>query len=1035
MKLADLSVRRPVFASVLALLLAAFGLMSFFQLSTREYPDVSMPQVSVSTTYSGAAADVVESRITQVLEDELGGIEGVRGIRSTSIDGRSSINIQFEMSRDMDAAANDVRDKVSRALNRLPQDAEVPTVSKADSDASPIIYISLEAADMPLVELTDYAERYLTDRFAAINGVASVNVFGSGSRSMRIWIDRHQLNARRLSVSDVVDALQRENIELPAGLVESSAMEFPLRLQRAYRTETDFRRLVIGRGEDGHLIRLGEVARVALGSETSRRLFITNGRESMALGIVKQSNANTVEVLDAIHHEVESVREDLPPGMGISTSGDASAFIRAAISGVYWTLLVTTLLVAGVIFAFLGALRAMLIPVVCIPLSLLGSCIALAAFGYSVNLITLLAMVLAIGLVVDDAIVVLENVFRRIESGEPPLLAASRGAQQVGFAVVATTAVLLAVFTPIVFMDGIMGRVFAELAVAICVAVLVSSVLALTLVPMMCSRMLRKQARRSFLDRTVGSALARLAAAYGRSLDWSLRHPLLIVATVALALLGAWQLATVLEMEQVPVEDQDTVMVFARAEQGTGIDSMRGIIEELQAPLLERQQDGSLTRVLFVSPSFGGTTPDALFSRISMVGRDERDYSAFELRNDLMAQWRNIPGVRAMAFLPSGLGQRGANTPVEFVLQGPDYETLAEWRDTVMDAARESGLFGALNSDLRETQQQLHVSTDLDRAAALGVSARELGEALQALMSEQQISTFSDRGEEYPVIIQMQRDQRSSPDDIRNIFVRGDGGELVQLANLVELESVASIGELQRYNRMRAVTISATPAPGVSLGEALGFLENAVAERLPVSAKIDYKGESLDFKESSGALFTTFGFALLVTFLVMAAQFESFVHPTVIMVTVPLAVLGGLAGLVFAGLSFNIFSQIGMLMLIGIATKNGILLVEFINQMRDEGLEFRAAILEACQLRLRPVLMTTISTLAGAIPLLVMTGPGSASRNVLGAVILFGVASASIFTLYVVPGLYSLLARRTSSPGAVDREMKALEREQAEVSS
>ncbi|MFV8820035.1 efflux RND transporter permease subunit [Haliea sp. E17] len=1029
MKLADLSVRRPVFASVLALLLAAFGLMSFFQLPTREYPDVSMPQVSVSTTYRGAAADVVESRITQVLEDELGGIEGVRGIRSTSLDGRSSINIQFDLSRDMDAAANDVRDKVSRAINRLPQDAEAPTVSKADSDASPIIYISLEAENLPLVELTDYAERYLTDRFAAISGVSSVAVYGSGSRSMRIWIDRHKLNARRMSVSDVVSALQRENIELPAGLVESAEMEFPLRLQRAYRSETDFRRLVIGRGEDGHLIRLGEVARVALGSETSRRLFITNGRESMALGIVKQSNANTVEVLEAIRQEVEAVRGDLPPGMGISTSGDASAFIRAAISGVYWTLLVTTLLVAGVIFLFLGALRATLIPVVCIPLSLLGSCIALAAFGYSVNLITLLAMVLAIGLVVDDAIVVLENVFRRIEGGEPPLLAASRGARQVGFAVVATTAVLLAVFTPIVFMDDIMGRVFAELAVAICVAVIVSSVLALSLVPMMCSRLLRRQSRRSLLDRTVGAGLERLAAAYGRSLDWSLRHPLLMLATLALSVLGAWQLAGMVQLEQVPVEDQDTVMVFARAEQGTGIDSMRGLIEELQAPLLKHHEDGTLTRVLFVSPSFGNTTPDGLFSRISMVGLDQRDYSAFELRNELMREWRDIPGLRAMAFLPSGLGQRGGNTPVEFVLQGPDYETLADWRDTVMDAARDSGLFGGLNSDLRETQQQLHVSTDLDRAAALGVSARELGEALQALMSEQEISTFSDRGEEYPVIIQLERDQRSSPDDIRNIFVRGSSGELVQLANLVELESVASIGELQRYNRMRAVTISATPAPGVALGEALAFLERTVAEQLPVSAKIDYKGESLDFKESSGALYATFGFALLVTFLVMAAQFESFVHPTVIMVTVPLAVVGGLAGLVVSGLSFNIFSQIGMLMLVGIATKNGILLVEFINQMRDEGLEFRNAILEACQLRLRPVLMTTISTLVGAIPLLVMTGPGSASRNVLGAVILFGVASASVFTLYLVPGLYSLLARRTTSPGAIDREMQALERE------
>ncbi|TXS91396.1 efflux RND transporter permease subunit [Parahaliea maris] len=1027
MKLSDLSVQRPVFATVLALLLAVFGVMAFLQLSTREYPDVAIPAVSVSTVYRGAAADVVESRITQPLEDELGGIEGVRAIRSSSIDGRSNINIEFVLSRDLDAAANDVRDKVSRALGRLPQEAESPTVSKADSDASPIIFISIEGRNMPQVEVVDYAERYLRDRFAAVDGVASVNTYGGGARSMRIWIDRHKLNARRLSIGDVMDALQRENIELPAGLVESSAMEFPLRLQRAYSSEEDFRQLVVTRGSDGHLVRLGEVARVELGSENTRRLFITNGRESMALGVVKQSNANTVEVLDAIHKEIEAIREDLPEGMGISSSGDASAFIRAAIGGVYWTLLITTGLVALVIFLFLGAFRATLVPVVCIPLSLLAGCIALLVFGYSINLITLLAMVLAIGLVVDDAIVVLENIHRRIEEGEPPLLAASRGAGQVGFAVIATTAVLLAVFTPIVFMEDMTGRLFSELAVAICVAVIASSVLALSLVPMLCSKLMSAKERKSWLHRGTDRFLDALAEAYRRSLDWSLRHPLLMLAVVLGAVALAWKEAGALRLEQVPIEDQDTVMVMVRADTGTNIETMRGIIQELQTPLLERQKDGTIPRVLFVSPFRGGTTPDFAFARVSLVSPGERDYSSFELRDEMMGYWRDLPGLSVMAFLPAGLGQRGANTPVEFVLQGPDYESLAEWRDTVIAAAGDSGLFGNLNSDLRETQQQLHVTTDLARAAALGVSARELGEALQSLMAEQQATTFSERGEEYPVIVQLERSQRASPDDIRNIFVRGDSGELVQLANLVSLESVASIAALQRYNRMRAVTIEGSLAPGVALGDALAFLENVAKTELPPSAKVDYKGESLNYKESTGAIYATFGMALLVTFLVMAAQFESFVHPTVIMVTVPLAIVGGLAGLVITGQSFNIFSQIGLLMLIGIATKNGILLVEFINQLRDEGIAFKEAIVQACGLRLRPVLMTTVSTLVGAMPLLLMTGPGSASRNVLGAVILFGVATATLFTLYVVPGLYNLLARRTGSPGDIARQMQALE--------
>ncbi|GAB3280868.1 efflux RND transporter permease subunit [Parahaliea aestuarii] len=1027
MKLSNLSVQRPVFATVLALLLAVFGVMAFTQLSTREYPDVTIPAVSVSTTYRGAAADVVESRITQVLEDELGGIEGVRAIRSSSIDGRSNINIEFNLSRDLDAAANDVRDKVSRALGRLPEEAESPTVSKADSDASPIVFISVESSNLPQVEVVDYAERYLRDRFAALDGVASVNTYGGGARSMRIWIDRHKLNARRLSIGDVMDALQRENIELPAGLVESTAMEFPLRLQRAYHSEQDFRQLVITRGEDGHLVRLGEVARVALGSEDTRRLFITNGRESMALGVVKQSNANTVEVLDAVHREIEAIRQDLPEGMGITPSGDASAFIRSAIGGVYWTLLITTALVALVIFLFLGAFRATLVPVVCIPLSLLAGCIALLAFGYSINLITLLAMVLAIGLVVDDAIVVLENIHRRIEEGEPPLLAASRGASQVGFAVVATTAVILAVFSPIVFMEDMTGRLFSELAVAISVSVIASSVLALSLVPMLCSKLMRAKERKSWLHRGTERFLDALARSYRRSLEWSLRHPLLMVGVVVLAVLLAWHEAGSLQLEQVPVEDQDSVMVAIRADTGTNVNTMRDIIAEMQAPLLERQKDGTIPRVLFVSPSFRDTTPDAAFARVSLVSSTERDFSAFDMRNDMVGYWRDLPGVSIMTFLPAGLGQRGASTPVEFVLQGPDYNSLADWRDTVVDAARDSGLFGSLDSDLRKNQQQLHVKTDLARAAALGVSAQELGEALQALMAEQEATTFSDRGEEYPVIVQLEPSQRSSPDDIRNVFVRGDQGELVQLANLLSLESVASIPALHRYNRMRAVTIEGSLAPGVALGDALAFLENVARSELPVSAKVDYKGESLNYKESTGAIYATFGMALLVTFLVMAAQFESFVHPTIIMVTVPLAIVGGLAGLVITGQSFNIFSQIGLLMLIGIATKNGILLVEFINQLRDEGREFREAIVDACGLRLRPVLMTTVSTLVGALPLLLMTGPGSASRNVLGAVILFGVATATLFTLYVVPGLYNLLARRTGSPGAIAREMQALE--------
>jgi multidrug efflux pump len=808
MRLSELSVKRPVFATVIALLLAAFGVMAFSQLSTREYPDVSPAQVSIRTAYSGAAANVVETRITQPIEDVISGIEGIRAIRSTSADGSSSINIEFELNRNIDEATNDVRDKVSRATRRLPEEAEKPVVTKADSDSSPIIYISVEAESMPIMELTDFAERYVVDRFAVLPGVASVNVYGSGSKSMRIWIDRHQLAARELTVADVVTALRRENLELPAGRLESDMMEFPVRLERSYHTEYDFRSLVVATGQDGHLIRLGEIARVELASETDRRLFITNGKESMAMGIVKQSNANTVDVLAAIQSEITAVRNVLPPGMGISTSGDASAFIRAAINGVYLAMFATISLVSLVILLFLGTLRATLIPVVCIPLSLLGATIALQVAGFSINLITLLAMVLAIGLVVDDAIVVLENIYRRVEEGEPPLLAAINGARQVGFAVIATTAVLLAVFTPIFFMQDAVGRIFSELAVAICVAVIVSSVMALSLVPMLCSKLLEGRERQSWLGKGMKVLIDKVSSGYAATLHFTLGQPWIPLAGVLLALGVGYQLMGSLDSEYVPVEDQDTVFAIASAQEGTSVKAMRGIIEELQQPALEIQKDGSITRVLWVSPFFGTTAPTKAFSRISMVPWNERDYTAFELKDRLMAQWKNVPGIRVMAFMPAGLGRRGANSPVEFVIQGQNYDELAAWRDTIIDAAADSGLFGPLNSDLKETQQQVHISIDRSRAAALGVSVREIGETLQALMTEQEVSTYSDDGEEYPIIVQLESQQRATPEDISNVFVRSRNGELIQLANLLHIDNIAGVGTLNRYDRMRAVTLS-----------------------------------------------------------------------------------------------------------------------------------------------------------------------------------------------------------------------------------
>jgi multidrug efflux pump len=1010
-------------------MMAVFGLFAFDQLSTREYPDISPAQVSVSVSYPGAAADIVENRITQILEGELSGIEGIKAMRSTSIDGRSSINIEFNLGRNIDEAANDVRDRVSRVRRRLPEEAQDPTVNKADSDGRPIIFISLVAEGWSSMELTDYAERYVKDRFAVIPGVASVNIFGGANPSMRIWVDRQKLLARGLTVLDVSNALSAENVELPAGRIESDTREFPVRISRAYQTESDFRNLVIARGADGHLVRLGEVAEVGLDRENRRRVFMVNNVDSMAIGVVKQSTANTVEVLDGVHKEMLAIKETLPPGMDIRSSGDASEFIRAAISNVYGTIAATLVLVALVLWLFLGNWRALLIPVVCIPLSLLGSLVALWQFGYSVNLITLLAMVLSIGMVVDDAIVVLENIHRRVEQGEPPLLAATYGARQVGFAVIATTVVLVAVFVPIGLMQDNTGQIFAELAVAISSAVICSTILALTMVPMMCSKLLHKGDSDNVVVRFVERGMNGLSRRYENSLRVSLKILVLPLVLAIIAGGAAYFLYHDLEQEYAPSEDQGTLMAMIFAEEGTSIEKMRTILEQLSAPMTDKIDSGELTRVLFVSPFFGRQTPNSAFARISFISWDERDFSVFDLQGELMREWSSIPGIRAMAFVPNGLSRGGGNNPIEFVIQGDNWDSVIQWRDLVLNKARASGLFAGLRADLKETQQQVHIKVDKNRAAALGVSVADIGSTLQALMAEQEASQFVSDGLEYPVIMAVVDNQRDTSEDIKNVYVRsGTTGNLIALANLVTIENRADVASLERYNRLRSVTLSGGLAPGVSIEQGLSFLEQTAAEVLPSQAKIDYKGESLEFKEASSGLLFTFGFALLVLFLVMAAQFESFVHPTVIMFTVPLAIAGGLLGLWVTNSTFNIFAQVGFLMLIGIATKNGILLVEFINQLRDEGQEFSEAIIGACKLRLRPVIMTTVSTVVGAIPLVLATGPGEASRNVLGIVILFGVAIAALLTLYVVPGFYKLLARRTQSPEAVAHQLADLEK-------
>jgi multidrug efflux pump len=1035
MWLSDTSVKRPVFATVLSLLLIAIGALSFRDLTVRENPDTVSPTVQVQVGYPGANAEVIETRITQVLEAELSGIEGVKNIRSTSRDGQASLTVEFYLNRNLDEAANDVRDRVSRVSRRLPDDADQVSVQKADADSQPVMWLTLAGDGMSLMDLTDYMQRYLLDRFATIPGVSQINIFGSGGPSMRVWIDRQALTARNLTVTDIENALTRENVELPAGRLESRDLDFQVRIARNFQTAENFRNLVIAQGKDGHLIRLDEVADVEIASRERNRFFRTNGTLTTGFGIIKASTANTVEVLDAVKREVEEVNSELPAGMNLITSGDESLYIRAAIDEIYWTIGITTALVGFVIFVFLGSIRATLIPLVTIPVCLIATFSVLSLFGYSINLVTLLALALSIGLVVDDAIVVLENAHRRIEDGEAPLLAAFNGTRQVAFAVIATTVVLVSVFAPVAFLRDSIGRVFAELAVTIAAAVIFSAVLALSLSPMMCSKLLRSSTKESKLTHTLDKAFVWLSNRYQSVLRATLRAPWVSVAACLGIAFGAYLLLQQIPQEYAPLEDRGQFNGQIQAPEGTSYERLRESAAKVEAALQKYFDDGSVQRGVISVPGYGNN--GAGIVNVTLKPWGERKIATQDMLNDLNRQWEQIPDVRVNAFIGGGNrggggGGGGGGAPVQLVLGGPNYDELARWRDIIIARAAENPGLVRLDSDLRETQPQVLVRVDQDRAASLGVTARSIGSTLQTLMSERQVTTYVVDGEEYDVVLQAKPEQRASYSDLSNIFVRADrSGELVPLSNLMKLEDMAGPSQLQRHNRMRAVTLSAQLAPGYSLGEALDYLENIIRTELPGTAQIDYRGESLEYKEASGALYFTFGIALFVVFLVLAAQFESFVHPLVIMVTVPLAVAGGLLGLWFSGKTLNIYSQIGIIMLVGIAAKNGVLIVEFINQLRDQGLAFKDAIVEASRIRLRPVIMTAFAAVMGSVPLIMAEGPGSASRAALGVVIFSGVTFATFFTLFIVPAVYNLMARGTGSPNAIARKLDDLRTEPA----
>ena len=1024
MLLSDLAVKRPVFATVLSLVVVTLGIVGLSRLGVRELPDIDAPTVSIETRYRGAAAAVVETRVTQVIENAVSGIDGIRTISSQTSDGRSEIDIEFVLDRELDAAANDVRDRVSRVLGQLPEEVDPPEVAKVQSGSDTVFWMNLASPVRDDLELTDYAERYLVDQFSSVPGVAQVR-YGGGSRyAMRVWLDRDALAATGITVSDVEASLRRENVELPAGRIESTSREFTVRVQRRYRTASQFGRMVVGRGKAGHLLRLRDVARVEIGPSNDRTMFRRNGEDMVGIGIIAQARANVLAVTDGVKQRMAAVNETLPDDMRLYPSRDSSLYIKAAISEVWLTLLITAAVVVTVIFLFLGSGIATMIPAVTVPVSLLGTFFVLDLLGYSINLLTLLGLVLAIGLVVDDAIVVLENIARRIRAGDPPLRAAYLGARQVGFAVVATTVVLVAVLVPVTFLEGNTGRLFSEFALALAGAVLLSTLVALSLSPVMCSALLRG-GRPSLLARLVDGVFGPVQRAYRWLLEGLIDQPLAAITIVVGLGLSIGGLYAGLPREYAPQEDRGSFRVSMRGPEGASFGHAVAAASRVEDVLLELIESGEAQRVLVRVPgSFSSSgSVNSAFGTVLLVHWDERERSTKAVMAAVDRGFAAIPGYRAFTIAESGLLRRSGQ-PVQFVLTGATYEELAQWRDVVVGAARDNPGLLAVNSDYEETKPQLEVLVDDDRAGDLGVSSIEVGRTLETMMGSRRVTTYVERGEEYDVILEAEDLDKRSPADLDQIYVRSaTTGQLVPLANVVKVREFADSATRNRYDRLRAITISANLAEDYTLGEALTFLQQVVREQLDNRPGIAYGGQSREFVESSSALMWTFLISLLLVYLVLAAQFENFLQPIVILLSVPLALFGGLLGLELGGGTINIYSQIGMVILIGLAAKNGILIVEFANQLRDQGRSWREAILDAAVLRLRPILMTGMSTSLGALPLVLASGAGAEGRAAIGLVVLAGVTIATLTTLLVVPGTYGLLARFTGSPRQRAREL------------
>ena len=1022
MTLSELSIRRPVFAAVVSLLIVVFGVAALLQLPVRELPDVDAAVVTVTTTYTGAAPEIIDTDITEIIEGAISGVSGVKTISSESRRDRSQVIVEFDIGRDIDQAANDVRDVIGRVRDDLPEDVGEPQVVKSDSDADPVMRLAVVSDRMTSAEVTDYVERYVVDRFSTLDGISSIDMYGERRQAIRIWLDRRALAARNLTVADIESALRRNNVELPSGEIESSTRLFTVRIDSRLSEVEQFRRIVVDRVA-GYPVRLSDVARVETGVENNDTFVRNNGRTAVGLGIARQSQANTMAISRAIRGEIERLKPTLPEGMQILVGSDDAMFIAASIREVGIALGISLSLVLVVILLFLMSFRATLIPAIAIPVSVIGCFALIYALGFSLNVLTLLALVLAIGLVVDDAIIVIENIQRRIDAGESPLVASVRGSRQVTFAVIATSITLISVFVPISFLEGAAGRLFTEFGFVMASSVAISMFVALSACPALSSKVLKPAFGRRHGKGSRRGPMAWLTQGYARLLSGALSVPVIVVAAALAYSAGAFVFFQQLPSELTPREDRGVLFVPLTTPQGSNVeytDAQTREVEEVLAPLVD---NGEVTSLFSIVGSWG--RPYRAFVVLRLAPWEVRERTAGEIITDIAPGVTALPGARGYPAAPAGLGLRGSSTPLRVVVSGPDFESVKAWSQTLLERARDNDQLRNAQVDFEQNQPQINLSVNRARADDLGIPVQTVAATLQTMLASRHITDFVDRGREYPVIVQAGLADRRTPDDISNIFVRaGDGRTLVPMAALIETRETAAAASLRRYNRLPSITIEAALAEGYDLGTAIDYMRTAAADSLPAEAFIGFSGQSQQYLETSSGVAVTFALALLIVFLVLAAQFESWVHPLIIMLSVPLAIAGAIYTLSLTGQSLNLYSQIGIILLIGLMAKNGILIVEFANQLRDEGHSIRDAVIESATLRLRPILMTVIATILGAVPLAIATGAGAEARTTIGVVIIGGLGVATVLTLFLTPVLYSLLAGLSRPRAAVEQQLE-----------